>query len=348
MNRLSTFSSLLPPPEWDRYVLAHRNANVAHLSAAVGIGAEAFGLQSYFLHVRDSVGAIRGVLPVVKQTLVPWVPTLVSVPFFTYGGPLFDDEHGLTALLDQLDRLSESLGARRVVLRHVESMPTIPHPESLDKIAMRLELPGTTAELSEALGSKLRSQIRRADRLKPSVRIGGAELVGDFYAVFCNVMRDLGTPVYPKRFFEVVLKSLGSCATVVVVSVGGRPVSGAIAMRWRDELEIPWAATLGSMRPDAINMRLYWELMRFAVESGCRVFDFGRSSRDGGTHRFKAQWGASPLQLHWHLWHTTGSQAQSSAPTGGESAALLSRVWQRLPLAIANAIGPRISHRLPW
>lgn len=333
------------PADWDGYVQAHAQASPYHLADRVAIGTRAFGFPAYFLSARLEDGTLAGVLPLVEQPGIFGGRSLVSLPFFNYGGILADDARTAVALAAAAEQWA---GARRIgsiELRH-DHPAELAWSERLDKITMLLELPGSIAELSKRLGAKLRSQIKRAERVQPEVQIGGRELLDEFYPVFCAVMRDLGTPVYPRHFFDTVLDSLGDAARVVLVRVSGRAASGAILVEWRRRMEIPWAATLGEFRSAAINMRLYWEVLQYAVQRGCTQFDFGRSTRDSGTHRFKEQWGARPVQLHWHRWPA----APATGTAGGEGGrfALATRVWSKLPLPVANWLGPRISPRLPW
>jgi FemAB-related protein (PEP-CTERM system-associated) len=347
-DTLTVDTAQTPPGDWDAYVTGHADASVWQLAAAVGIGAASFGLRSFFLGARDAGGRLRGVLPVVEQRLVPWTRCLVSLPFCTYGGVLADDEAALAALLRGVEDLADKRRAEQIVLRHSRPMPTVSWAQSMDKVSMVLQLPDSVAELQKKLGSKLRSQIRRVDRENPEVRIGGAELLADFYPVFCSVMRDLGTPVYPLRFFPAVCAALQSRVSVVVIYLGGRPVSGAILVQWRDGMEVPWAATLGEVKSLSVNMRLYWELLQLALARGCRFFDFGRSSVDAGTYRFKSQWGAQPVQLYWHCWSKRGSGAVAGPPNERARLALAVRLWSRMPLPLANRLGPIISPNLPW
>lgn len=347
-DTLTVDTAQTPPGDWDAYVTGHADASAWQLAAAVGIGAASFGLRSFFLGARDTGGRLRGVLPVVEQRLVPWTRCLVSLPFCTYGGVLADDEAALAALLRGVEDLADKRRAEQIVLRHSRPMPTVSWAQSMDKVSMVLQLPDSVAELQKKLGSKLRSQIRRVDRENPEVRIGGAELLADFYPVFCSVMRDLGTPVYPLRFFAAVCAALQSRVSVVVIYLGGRPVSGAILVQWRDGMEVPWAATLGEVKSLSVNMRLYWELLQLALARGCRFFDFGRSSVDAGTYRFKSQWGAQPVQLYWHCWSQRGSGAVAGPPNERARLALAVRLWSRMPLPLANRLGPIISPNLPW
>ena len=336
------------PADWDDYVRAHADAGAFHLAAAVSIGARVFGLRTYHLTVRGEDGRMTGALPLVEQQIVPMTRSLVSLPFCTYGGPIADNDLALAALIDGAETLAVRRGARKIVLRQRRPIPSVCQPVRLDKVSMILDLPDGIDALSHRLGAKLRSQIRRADRVSPEVMFGGADLLDEFYEVFSSVMHELGTPVYPRRFFDAVLRALGDLATVVVVRVDGRPASGAILVRWRQVAEVPWAATKRRYNPVSINMRLYWELLRHSVESKCLRFDFGRSSRDSGTYRFKKQWGAVEDQLYWMSWVPGGGAGAQSLADGGAKREMLMSVWSKLPIRVANWLGPHIAPRLPW
>jgi FemAB-related protein (PEP-CTERM system-associated) len=219
-------------------------------------------------------------------------------------------------------------------------------PSRGDKVTVELPLPESPEALAKSLGSKLRSQVKRADRESPEVAFGGAELIDEFYPVFAATMRDLGTPVYPRRFFHELLTSLGSDCTVVVVRLGGRPAAAALLTHFRDRTEIPWAASLHELRGTSVNMRLYWECLTHAIGRGSRIFDFGRSTVDAGTYRFKLQWGGQPRPLHWIY----PLEPSATAPAKGRSGVVLraQAAWTRLPRSVANLIGPWISPGLPW
>lgn len=340
--------STTPPADWDGYVEGHEDSGPFQLAEGVMLGKRSFGLPAYFLTARDAGGTLRGVLPLVEQMLIPRTRCLVSLPFCTYGGVLADDDEAAAALTLAAERLAEERRAARLVLRQTVRQPAVAWPVALDKVSMILVLPASSEELASQLGSKLRSQIRRSDRASPVGVTGHVELLDDFYAVFCTVMRDLGTPVYPRRFFEAALAALGTRAVLRVIYLDGQPVSAAFMVHWHDSLSVPWAATLRAVNRLSINMRLYWDMLELAIELGCSRFDFGRSSPDSGAYRFKAQWGAEPLQLHWHSWAPAGKQTGAAVLENRSSFDLAVRLWSRLPLWLANTLGPYLSPRLPW
>ncbi len=127
-------------------------------------------------------------------------------------------------------------------------------------------------------------------------------MLNDFYAVFAHNMRDLGTPVYAKQFFRLILEAWPEQTHIVVLQLGNKPVAAALLLGDRDMMEIPWASTLQSANTMNMNMLLYREVLGLCIRHGYRFFDFGRSSKDSGTYRFKKQWGAEPLQHYWHYW----------------------------------------------
>ena len=334
------------PSDWDRYVESHPSASAYHRSRAVGIGATAFGLPVTYLVARGDDGQPRGVLPLVEQSSLFFGRFLVSVPFFTYGGILADSDPIAVQLAARAGELARLRRAGHVELRHPAPIAGLGLPERLDKVSLVLSLPGSEAELAKQLGSKLRSQIRRAEREQPQVEWGGVALLPEFYQLFAASMHELGTPVYPRRFFEAYWSALGDLSSVLIVRAGGAVQAAAILVRHGRRIEVPWAAATPAAKRGALNMRMYWELLRRAVESGAEAFDFGRSTVDSGTYRFKTQWGAKPVQLHWHYWLPDGSEVPR-LNAANPKYALASACWRRLPLWCANWLGPYLARSLP-
>jgi FemAB-related protein (PEP-CTERM system-associated) len=333
-----------PQPDWDAYVASHSAATLYHGAAWPLALAGIFGLEAYFLTASDEA-RISGVLPLVRQRSRLFGDRLTSLPYVNYGGPLANDPGIRQRLMDRAIVLARDIGVGRVELRDL----TPPPPGwscRTDKVTLRLPLPATHEALQKGFGSKLRSQVRRAEREPCEVRVGGAERVDDFYPVFAEVMRDLGTPVYPRRFFVELLARLPDACTIVTLHRAGRAVAGAFLVGDAHTLEIPWATTVAAEKPKATNMLLYAEVLKLAVDRGCKVFDFGRSTVDSGPHRFKAQWGALPVPLYWAVWPETSTSVAQPGETSFMSRA--TRLWSRLPLPVANRLGPLISPSLPW
>ena len=211
---------------------------------------------------------------------------------------------------------------------------------------MILTLPDTHEVLWQGFTSKLRSQIKRPRQEKPRVYCGGIEYLEDFYSVFARNMRDLGTPVYGKRFFLNILDSFPQESRIIVIRLDNRPVAAGFLMDHGDTLEIPWASTVREVNRLSMNMLLYWEVLKLAIAGKHRYFDFGRSSMDSGTFHFKQQWGAQPKRLHWHYWLRDTDGLPMLNPANPRYA-LMINLWKRLPLQLSKWLGPAIVKNLP-
>jgi serine/alanine adding enzyme len=327
------------------YVARHAEATPYHDPAWLRVISEAFGHEAYNLVVADSAGAIVGVLPLAHFSSRLFGRFTVSLPFVNYGGILADDDVAAQALLDGAVAEVRRNGGAHLELRHTVQRFTALHPRR-HKVAMRLPLRATGDEQWNALDRKVRNQIRKAENSGARVAAGGVELLESFYAVFARNMRDLGTPVYAARFFAKVLDAFPDRTRIFVVSVREQPVAASLVVWHRDTIEVPWASAIRDFNPLCVNVLLYWQMLRFAVERGLRVFDFGRSTPGEGTFQFKRQWGAQPLPLVWEYWTADGHSVPDLSPHNPKFE-LAIRSWQRLPVRIATAVGPFIVRNIP-
>jgi FemAB-related protein (PEP-CTERM system-associated) len=226
------------------------------------------------------------------------------------------------------------------------STPSAPPLERSDrKITVVLDLPDDPAQLWErGIRAKVRSQIRRPQKEGMTTRFGPGERE-PFYRVFAENMRDLGTPVLPARFFETIAEVFPGIVEFGCVYYGTTPVAAGCGFVWRNEFEMTWASSIRAYNAMAPNMLLYWAFMEEMIGRGVRTFNFGRCTPGGGTHRFKSQWGGRDEPLPWAQWSGTGA---SETPNPDRPIfRLATRIWSRLPLAIANRVGPYLARRLP-
>lgn len=330
--------------DWDRYVDAHPRSALYHRYVWRTIVAQAFGHESFYWLARDSVGAVRGVLPIVRLRSRLFGDFGVALPFFNYGGVLADNSAIAAQLLEHAAHDARAQGMRHLEIRSMQ--PVGDWPARTDKVSMILKLPADSAQFAAQLGSKLRSQINRARQENAETCIGHLELLDDFYEVFARNMRDLGTPVYSRKFFATILESLPGQSHLVVLRLRGRPVAAAFLVGDRDLMEIPWASTLRPANALNMNMLLYWEVLNFCIARGYPFFDFGRSSHDSGTFRFKKQWGAQPLQHYWQYWLPGGGELPALKPDSPKFRLLIA-CWRRLPVFVTRLIGPPIVRYLP-
>jgi FemAB-related protein (PEP-CTERM system-associated) len=329
----------------DEYVAAHRGASAYHAPVWLDLIHRAFGHDTKYL-VAESGGAVRGVLPLVFFKSRLFGRFTVSVPFVNYGGVLADNEEAARALLERAIEETRRTGGTHLELRHCGEQMFRELAPKRHKVAMELSLASTSEQQWQALDRKLRNQVRKAEKSGLVAEEGGVELLPAFYDVFARNMRDLGTPVYGINFFREVLSALPDRSRVLCIRHEGRPVAASIVHWHGSRIEVPWASALREFNPLCPNVLLYWTMIQQAIGRGCTTFDFGRSTPNEGTFQFKKQWGAVPRQLVWEYWMAPGQAAPDLSPANPKFD-LAVRVWQRLPVSVATALGPHIVRSIP-
>ncbi len=332
-------------PRWDAFVQGRNAYAVYHLSGWQRVIENTFGHPTFYVYALQD-DEIVGVLPLVylKSRLIG--KFFVSVPFVNYGGLLTELPAARAALLAEATRIARQQGAQHIEFRHLANFD-LGLPVKTSKALMVLDLPDTAEALWDSFKSKLRSQIKRPEKEGFTTRFGKIEEVDNFYAVFAAKMRDLGTPVYTKRLFTNIIREFPEMVTICTVSAGDQPIAAGFLLGWHGMLQIPWAASLREYDRFSANMLLYWHILKFACEQGYQTFDFGRSTPDEGTYKFKAQWGAQPVPCYWHYWLADGSATLPEINPHNPKYEMAIKVWQRLPVPVTKLLGPAIVKYLP-
>jgi serine/alanine adding enzyme len=335
-------------PGWDEFVEGARGGTYCHLSGWRQIMTEVLGHDSTWLHARDGGGRLVGVLPLVSVHSRLFGRFLVSMPFLNYGGPLGTGPARRRLAREAVQR-AEAAGADLLELRWRSAAALDGPDERLTftdrKVNVVLPLPDDPEVLwKDVLRSKVRSQVRRPMKEGLDARFG-TDQIRPFYDVFCHNMRDLGTPVLPRRLFEALPDAFGDRVRFCVVYRQGEPVAGGCGFHCAGEFEITWASALRAHSRVAPNMLLYWRLMEHAVEAGAERFSFGRCTPDTGSHRFKSQWGGEDEPLPWAAWSPDSRLATPNPDDGRYGRAIA--VWQRLPVGLTRWLGPPLARRLP-
>jgi hypothetical protein len=172
-------------------------------------------------------------------------------------------------------------------------------------------------------------------------KAGGIELLDDFYTVFSENMRDLGSPVHSKKLMKQVLGEFFERSRIMVIFKDNEPVSSSLMVGFNKMLSNPWASSLRKYAPLSPNMLLYMRMLEYACDHGYQVFDFGRSSPGEGTYRFKEQWGATPTPLRWYYIPLNGERINWESSEKGKFEKAI-RYWKKLPLPVTKVIGPGI------
>ncbi len=319
------------------------DASIYHLSAWMGIIQDIFGHQQHALYATVD-NKMLGILPSIQLKSYLFGDYMVSMPYFNYGGAIGATKEIKSALIQSAGEISHKLGVSHVEFRDIAPHPDL--PTKLDKITMELTLPETEDELWKGFSKKLRAQIKRPERENILIQTGSLDQLNAFYAIFSRNMRDLGTPVYPKSFFAAILDTFPENTSIITVSHQNRPVAAGFLIGYKSRLEIPWASSLRKYNRISVNMALYWAALKFAIKSNYKVFDFGRCGKNSGTYKFKKQWGAEEKQLYWHYWLNKGDQLPALNPNNPKYQ-LAIKTWKKLPLGLANWLGPKLVKNLP-
>lgn len=331
------------PVQWDAFVENHPSAYNYHRWCWKGVIETTFGHRGHYLWAREN-GAVRGVLPLIDIRTRLFGHSLVSVPFFSYGGILSDDPEAAKALLDTATGLARELGARQIELRNVDAC--VNWPKMCSKVTMEITLPPSPDEYLRSLNSGIRKKIRYACRHSLTPEWGGIELVPDFYTVFASNMRDLGTPVYPMSFLVNQMRSNPQTIRILLLREGKRAIFAAFLSCFRQTVELPWAASIAAARERYSQLALYWEFIQWAIVNGYKKLDLGRCTPNSGPHRFKHHWNCAERPLEWQYW-ASGARSTEQPKRENPKFQLAIGLWKRLPLAVANSLGPRIVRGLP-
>jgi FemAB-related protein (PEP-CTERM system-associated) len=327
---------------WDEYVARCPTAGVYHRRGWARVIERSYGHAPVYLWARDHE-RVRGVLPLVLFRGALGGRSLVSLPFLDEGGMCADGESARDALWEAALGVARRERARSVELRQRESSGLPLEPQGA-KVSVVLDLASDPETMWKRLDAKVRNQVRKAMSSGLALSWCGIEGLDDFYAVFAQNMRDLGSPVHGRPFFAALLEEFAGAARLLIVRDGPHAVAAGVCMVFRDTVLVPWASSLRESRSRCPNNLLYWEVIRSGCEKGLRWLDFGRSSPGSGTYRFKMQWGGQERPLHWE--GLAPGERQSIVHSDDPRYRWMIRAWQTLPVPLTRLIGPILRRRL--
>ncbi len=332
-------------PCWGAYVARGSAAPLSRHPGWLHVLRRGLGHTPYCLEASDVAG-VRGLLPLALVKSLIFGRFLVGLPYLNYGGVLADDDFIARRLIDRAVRLADELDVRYLELRHEQPVehPTLTE-QLTSKVHMRLPLPDTPGKLWSRLSAKVRNLVRKGQKGGLTVQWGGADLLDAFCDVFSHNMRDLGTPSYGRKLFEEILRQFPLQTELCVVWAGSEAAAGALLLHGQGVTEVPSASALRRFNHTSANMLMYWHLLERTVLRRQGLFDFGRSTVDGNTYRFKKQWGATPFPATWQ-YHTRLGQGAEMRPNHPRYQRMI-RIWQRLPLGLTRLIGPAIVRGIP-
>jgi FemAB-related protein (PEP-CTERM system-associated) len=329
---------------WDAFVQDCPEATFFHRAGWQRVIEEAFGHRTwFFLAERD--GRIEGVLPLAQIRSRLFGHSLVALPFCVYGGVAARTDAARAALDAEALALATSLNVGHLEYRNFTQAPA-DNPGWLGKdlyVTFRKEISGDDEANMNAIPRKQRAMVRKGIKLGLAGEID--QHVDRFFEAYANSVHRLGTPVFSRKYFRLLKEEFGDdCEVRVIVQGEGaekKLVAGVLSFFFRDEVLPYYGGGMPVARDVAGNDFMYWNLMQASAAKGCRIFDFGRSKRGTGAFDFKKNWGfvAQPLPYAYRL---VASQDLPDVNPLNPKYQLFIKLWQKLPLPLANALGPHI------
>jgi FemAB-related protein (PEP-CTERM system-associated) len=328
---------------WDRFVENHAQATFFHRSAWRDVIAKAFGHRTHYL-VAEQDGAVAGVLPLAQVKTRLFGHTLISLPFCVYGGPLSLDGAAAEALAAHAVELGLRLGATATELRFLNDPGAWLGEAGWEKrdglyVTFRRAITADDDANLKAIPRKQRAMVRKGiDRGLQAETNCDTDLLHGIYA---ESVRNLGTPVFSRRYFRLLAEAFGPDMDVTTIRDAGTPVAAVMNFHWRAEVIPYYGGGTAAARHCYANDFMYWAVMRAAASRGSRLFDFGRSKAGTGAFAFKKNWGFEPKPLSYFFKTAPGKTIPENNPLNPKYRLMIA-AWKRLPLPVANVIGPML------
>jgi FemAB-related protein (PEP-CTERM system-associated) len=323
---------------WDQFVSGCGEATFFHRAGWKTVIERAFGHRTYFLYAEVD-GRIEGVLPLAEVSSILFGHTLVALPFCVYGGVAATTDRARRELDNAARMLASNLRVDHLEYRSRTSRQSDWVHKDL-YVTFRKEIYPDVERNLLAIPRKQRAMVRKGIKEGLKSEIDGG--VDRFFAAYSASVHRLGTPVFSKRYFQILMQVFGTDCEVLTVTQGeGKLIASVLSFYFRDEVLPYYGGGIAAAREVAGNDFMYWEVMRRACERGIRVFDYGRSKRGTGSFDFKKNWGFEPQPLCYEYLLVKGKRVPEHNPLNPKYS-LFIKLWQRLPLPLANLIGPHI------
>jgi FemAB-related protein (PEP-CTERM system-associated) len=330
----------------DDYVMQHPDSTPFHLTAWLRGVETGTGQPASCLIVESVTGMIEGVLPLHAVGSPLFGRALVSSGFAVGGGILASNQAVAERLAEAAWELAKTKKCPTVELRG----GALPHGLWIIKGNAHANFarpltPDDDAEL-QAIPRKQRAEVRKGLEKGLVVETGNSQRDLDWhYRVYSESVRNLGTPVFPKALMAEVLRAFGEDADILTVLSDGKPVASVLSLYHKGSVMPYWGGGVFEARALRANDVMYYALMNHARRRGCVAFDFGRSKVGSGAFAFKKNWGFEPQPLSYALRTADGAEPRDINPNSPKYKAKIS-AWQKLPLPVANLIGPWIAKGL--
>lgn len=343
MNQQVTIKTLTDADinRWDAFVDQAAEATFFHRAGWREVLEQAFNHPCHFL-IAERTGEIVGILPLAEVKSWLFGHSLVSTPFCVYGGPVALDESIKKILVEHACRLADDLSVDYLELRHRkrlnESWPckTLYH-------TFRRSISAEDEENLKAIPRKQRAVVRKAIQLE--LESSFAQDLEQFYTAYSTSVRNLGTPVFSKKYFKLLNKVFAKDSDILTISKDNALVASVMSFYFKDEVLPYYGGGTALARNLKGNDYMYWRLMCHAAKRGVKLFDYGRSKEGTGSFSFKKNWGFTPEPLYYEYYLVNTKEIPELNPLNPKYQ-LMIRCWKKLPLWLSQRLGPMVSKYL--
>lgn len=327
---------------WNAFVANCPEATFFHRPEWQTILRDVFRHDTYFLYVEQD-GEISGILPLAHVKSILFGNSLVSLPFTVYAGIAATSTEAVSALEEAAQDLARELGVEHLEFRNLAPRHAEWPTQDLYVTFRKQIFPDADANM-KAIPRKQRAMVRKGIN---NGLISQVDPSSDrFFSLFASNVHRHGTPALPKKYFDTLLRLFGNdCEILTVCSAEGKPLSSVLSFYFRDEVLPYYAGDDEDARHLAANDFKYWELMRRSSERGIKIFDYGRSKVGTGPYAFKKNWGFEPQSLFYEYCLYKRESIPQNNPSNAKYKMFI-EAWRRMPISLANAIGPHIVRNL--
>lgn len=331
--------------EWIDFLRGDDDADICHHPAWGRILHDTFSIDSVLVAHRSN-GQIDGGVPLAIFDQMLTGKAMISMPYVNYGGLLGRTDAIRADIVRACREILASSGAKYMEFRHVgRGIGDLADETRENRVTFRMDVNRPADEILAGLRRQTRTRLRKLERFGLT-SYHGHDRLEEFYNLFCVAMRQHGTPVMPRRFFEGVLDHLADHANFMIAYKDNRPIGGKLVLTFKDRVTMVWGCYPHKYRDLLANYFLTWELIKRLADSPIRQLDFGRSPRNRGGFTYKSNWQPEFTPLYTDYLLAEHHEIPLLKPENPKFR-LAINTWKRLPMWVTRRVGPRLAKYFP-
>jgi len=325
-------------PQWVNFVHNKGPATIFHHPAWSQLLANCYGYRPFVVALKNTDGTMSAGIPFMDVKSPITGRKWVSLPFSDYCYPIFDDDHVLNRLVEEVVLLSQAKGLSLVELRGESQNSSILHGHS-NHVIHKAVLESDFDKVSGRIHEMHRRNINVAKKNNVQIVFGSThEHILEFYNLHLHTRRNQGVPIQPLKFFKKLKTTIldHGLGFLLLAYKDDQCIAGAIFLHWHKTLTYKYGASSAiglNFRPNNLIM---WTAMQWGCEHGFTCFDLGRTDLENtGLRTFKSRWGAEEEPLYYYSTIPSKSQKAST----GNLEHIVHFVIRNSPLWVCRLLG---------